>query len=281
MKIQLDLAGVAEVQKLHDEYHGKTSQPLPLDAAKGIVIIAKDDRLLYRALASYFADEAKDAKELLSGYVAERIRNGSGYMEEMAEAGAPQEHHRRAVQQVGPSIIISGSDEQKRDFLPRIASGEISFAMGLSEPGAGSDLASIQTSATRDGDEFVINGHKLFTSGAPYSDYLWTITRTDPDAPKHRGISMIIVPLDAPGVSVRPLLDMLGRHHINEVFMEDVRVPAANLVGEENRGWYVSATTMDFERSARAVVPSRRYGRRPPPSSASGTRRGARASPTS
>lgn len=183
------------------------------------------------------------------------------YMEEMAEAGAPQEHHRRAVQQVGPSIIISGSDEQKREFLPRIASGEISFAMGLSEPSAGSDLAAVQTAATRDGDEFVLNGHKLFTSGAHYSDYLWTVTRTDPDAPKHRGISILIVPLDAPGVSVRPLLDMLGRHHINEVFMDDVRVPAANLVGEENRGWYVNATTMDFERSGIARIAGLRRSR--------------------
>ena len=171
------------------------------------------------------------------------------YMEEMAGAGAPQEHHRRAVQQVGPSIMLFGSDEQKRDLLPRIASGEISFAMGLSEPSAGSDLAAVQTEALRDGDEFVITGHKLFTSGAHFSDYLWTVCRTDPDAPKHRGISMLIVPLQAAGVTVRPLLDMLGRHHFNEVLLEQARVPAANLVGEENRGWYVNATTMDFERS--------------------------------
>ncbi len=183
------------------------------------------------------------------------------YMEEMAEAGAPQEHHRRAVQQVGPSIILSGSDEQKREYLPRIASGEISFAMGLSEPGAGSDLAAVSTAAVRDGDEFVLNGHKLFTSGAHYSDYLWAVTRTDPDAPKHRGISMLIVPLHETGVSVRPLLDMLGEHHINEVFMEDVRVPAANLVGEENRGWYVNATTMDFERSGIARIAGLRRSR--------------------
>jgi alkylation response protein AidB-like acyl-CoA dehydrogenase len=183
------------------------------------------------------------------------------YMEEMAEAGAPQEHHRRAVQQVGPSIILSGSDEQKQEFLPRIASGEISFAMGLSEPGAGSDLAAVQTAATRDGDEFVITGHKWLTSGAHYSDYLWAVTRTDPDAPKHRGISMMIIPLDAPGVSVRPLLDMVGRHHINEVFMDEVRIPAANLVGDENRGWYVNATTMDFERSGISRIAGLRRSR--------------------
>lgn len=180
------------------------------------------------------------------------------YMEEMAYAGAPQEHHRRAVQQVGPSLIAYGSNEHKALYLPRIASAEISFAMGLSEPNAGSDLANVETVAERDGDEYVINGRKRFTSGAHYSDFLWTVTRTDPNAPKHRGISIIIVPLSAPGVEVRPLLDLQGRRHFNEVFLCDVRVPVANRVGEENRGWYVNAATMDFERSGIARIASLR-----------------------
>jgi alkylation response protein AidB-like acyl-CoA dehydrogenase len=171
------------------------------------------------------------------------------YMEEMTLAGAPMEHHRRAVQQVGPAIMLFGSDEQKRDYLPRIARGEVSFAMGLSEPNAGSDLASAATSAVREGDDWLVNGHKRFTSGAHFSDLLWTVVRTDPDAPKHRGISILIVPLDAPGVTVRPLIDQLGRHNFNEVLLENVRVSAANLLGEENRGWYVNAAAMDFERS--------------------------------
>ncbi len=171
------------------------------------------------------------------------------YMEEMAYAGAPQEHHRRAVQQVGPSIILNGSEEQRAEYLPAIASGAASFAMGLSEPDAGSDLAAVTTTAVRDGDEWVLNGRKRFTSGAHYSDYLWTVVRTDPEAPKHRGISMFVVPLKAPGVRVKPLIDLQDRHHFNEVFMEDVRVPARNLVGQENRGWYINAATMDFERS--------------------------------
>ena len=176
------------------------------------------------------------------------------YMEELAYAGAPQEHHRRAVQQVGPSIILFGDEEQRQRYLPRVASGEISFAMGLSEPGAGSDLAAVTTLASRDGDAYVISGEKRFTSGAHFSDLLWTVVRTDPDAPKHRGISMIIVPLDADGVRVVPLIDMQGEHHFNSVFLEDVRVPAENLIGEENRGWYVNATTMDFERSGIARI---------------------------
>lgn len=171
------------------------------------------------------------------------------YMEEMAYAGAPQEHHRRAVQQVGPSIILFGDEEQKQHYLPKIASGELSFAMGLSEPDAGSDLAAATTSATREGDFFIVNGEKKYTSGAHYSDLLWTVVRTDPEAPKHRGISMLVVPLDAEGVTVEPLIDLQGQHHFNKVFLEDVRVPVDHLVGEENRGWYVNATTMDFERS--------------------------------
>lgn len=180
------------------------------------------------------------------------------YMEEMAYAGAPQEHHRRAIQQVGPSIMLFGTDEQKADYLPKIARAEISFAMGLSEPNAGSDLANVETTAIRDGDDYIINGVKRYTSGAHYSDYLWCVARTDPAAPKHRGISMIAVPLSAPGVEVRPLLDLHGDHHFNYVYLANVRVPVANRVGEENRGWYVNAQTMDYERSGGAHIGSSR-----------------------
>ena len=171
------------------------------------------------------------------------------YTEEMVRAGAPIEHHRRAVQQVGPSIMLFGTEDQKRDYLPRIARGELSFAMGLSEPDAGSDLASVATLAIRDGDEWVVTGQKRFTSGAHFSDMLWTVARTDPEAPKHRGISILLVPLDLPGVRVVPLIDLQGRHHFNEVFLDGARVPASNVIGDVNRGWYVNASTMDFERS--------------------------------
>ena len=180
------------------------------------------------------------------------------YMEEMAYAGAPQEHHRRAIQQVGPSIMLFGSDDQKSNFLPKIANAEISFAMGLSEPNAGSDLANVETLAVRDGDDYILNGVKRYTSGAHYSDYLWCVARTDPQAPKHRGISMIAVPLAAPGVEVRPLHDLQGDHHFNYVYLTDVRVPIENRVGEENRGWYVNAQTMDYERSGGAHIGSSR-----------------------
>lgn len=171
------------------------------------------------------------------------------YMQEMVLAGAPIEHHRRAIQQVGPSIMLFGTEEQKQRYLPAIAAGELSFAMGLSEPDAGSDLAAASTSAVRDGDDWIVSGTKRFTSGAHFSDLLWTVVRTDPEAPKHRGISILLIPLDAPGVEVRPLIDLQGRHHFNEVLLDNVRTPSVNLIGEENRGWYVNAATLDFERS--------------------------------
>lgn len=180
------------------------------------------------------------------------------YMEEMAYAGAPQEHHRRAIQQVGPSIMLFGSPEQKAKYLPGIAGGETSFAMGLSEPNAGSDLANVETTAMRDGDEYVLNGVKRYTSGAHYSEYLWCVARTEPNAPKHRGISMVVVPLAAQGVEVKELLDLRSSHHFNYVYLKDVRVPADHLVGEENRGWYVNAQTMDYERSGGAHIGSSR-----------------------
>ncbi|RLC71049.1 MAG: hypothetical protein DRI26_05930, partial [Chloroflexi bacterium] len=126
---------------------------------------------------------------------------------------------------VGSTIIVHGSDEQKRKYLPGIATGEAEWCIGYSEPGAGSDLAAIQTRAVEDGDEYVINGQKIFTSLAHRADYCWLAVRTDPDAPKHRGISMFVVDMRTPGITVRPLIDMAGLHTFNEVFFDDVRVP--------------------------------------------------------
>ena len=145
--------------------------------------------------------------------------------------------------------MVHGNEEQRKEHLPKIANAEIQWAQGFSEPGSGSDLASLQTRAIRDGDDFVINGQKIWTSGAHNADWIHLLTRTDPDAPKHRGISYFLLNMRQPGITVRPLINMLGDHEFNEVFFEDVRVPAANMMGEENRGWYVGATLLDFERS--------------------------------
>lgn len=155
----------------------------------------------------------------------------------------------QGVAWVGPAIQQFGNDEQKRLYLPRIADGEDTWCTLYTEPGSGSDLASVQTRAVRQGDEYVVNGVKVFASGAQDATMGWLAARTDPHAAKHRGISTFVVPMDAPGITVRPMEDMAGGRQLNEVFFEDVHIPTANLVGAENRGWYQVATTLDFERS--------------------------------
>jgi alkylation response protein AidB-like acyl-CoA dehydrogenase len=170
------------------------------------------------------------------------------FNQEMAEAQAPSVGG-MGVSLLGPTLIVHGNDEQKAEHLPKILSGEVAWAQGYSEPGAGSDLASLQTRAVKDGDEYVINGQKIWTSGAHTADWLFALVRTDPEAPKHRGISFLMMDKTTPGLSVRPLINMGWTHGFNETFFEDVRVPARNLIGEENRGWYVGMTLLDFERS--------------------------------
>ena len=170
------------------------------------------------------------------------------FKQEMAIAQAPSVGG-QGVSQLGPTLIIHGTDEQKAEHLPKILSGEVNWRQGYSEPGSGSDLASLQTRAVRDGDDYVINGQKIWTSGAHIADWLYALVRTDPDAPKHRGISFLLMDKHTPGITVRPLINMAWSHEFNETFFEDVRVPARDRVGEENRGWYVGATLLDFERS--------------------------------
>ena len=169
--------------------------------------------------------------------------------EEFAENRAPQVGG-MGTSMIGPTLIVHGSKEQKQEHLSRILSGEVQWCQGFSEPESGSDLASLQTRAVRDGDDYVINGQKIWTSGAQYSHWMFLLVRTDTDAPKHKGISYFMLDMKSPGVTVRPLVNMLGNTGFNEVFFENVRVPAENLVGEENRGWYIGVTTLDFERSS-------------------------------
>jgi alkylation response protein AidB-like acyl-CoA dehydrogenase len=169
------------------------------------------------------------------------------YREEMALAGAPDAD--QGVDRVGPSLMLFGNEEQKRRFLPKISSAEIFWCQGFSEPGSGSDLASLQTRAVLDGDSYNVNGQKIWTSNAHRADWIFLLARTDPDAPKHRGISFLLVDMRSPGITVQPLINMTGGHGFNQVFFDNVRVPRENLVGEENRGWYIAATTLDFERS--------------------------------
>ena len=185
------------------------------------------------------------------------------FNQEMALAAAPRRVGGQGVSQFGPALVIHGTPEQKQEHISKILAGEVIWAQGFSEPGAGSDLASLQTRATRDGDEYVINGQKIWTSGGHLADWFYVLVRTDPDAPKHRGISLVMVDRSSPGITVRPLVNMAWVHHFNETFFEDVRIPVSNRVGEENRGWYVSMTLLDFERSnITGAVSARRQLRR-------------------
>jgi alkylation response protein AidB-like acyl-CoA dehydrogenase len=169
--------------------------------------------------------------------------------EEFARARIPQPGGRE-VTMVGPTVIVHGTEEQKKELLPPILAGEHIYAQGYSEPGAGSDLASLQTRATRDGDDYLINGQKIWTSSAATDcNWLFMLARTDPEAPKHRGISFFVLPLETEGLTVRPIVDMAGGDDLTETFYDNVRVPAKYRIGEENRGWYVGATLLDFERS--------------------------------
>lgn len=149
---------------------------------------------------------------------------------------------------VAPTLVQYGTDAQKKRFLPGILAGEVHFAIGYSEPGAGTDLAALRTVAVRDGDHYVVNGQKIFTSGAHHADFIWLAARTDPVAKKHKGISMLIVDCADPGFSWTPIVTMDGRHHTNATYYQDVRVPADLLVGEENRGWDLIVNQLNHER---------------------------------
>ncbi len=170
------------------------------------------------------------------------------FNEEMARAAAPRPNF-LAIGLAGPTIIVHGDEEQKKQHLSGILSGEVFWCQGFSEPGSGSDLASLQTKATQDGDDFIINGQKIWTSGAHRADRMMLLARTDPDAQKHKGISYFLLDMKSKGISVRPLTNMADTPSFNEVFFDNVRVPKKDLLGEANRGWYYATTTLDFERS--------------------------------
>lgn len=162
------------------------------------------------------------------------------------------------VQYVAPTLMMLGTTQQKEFYLPRIAAGECHFCIGYSEPNSGTDLASLKTSAVLEGDEYLINGNKVFTSAAEAADYVWLATRTDPAAPPHKGVSLIIVPTDDPGFSFAPLYTVGER--TNVTYYQDIRVPLENLVGEENRGWAVITTALNNERIGIASFGIRGWG---------------------
>jgi alkylation response protein AidB-like acyl-CoA dehydrogenase len=171
------------------------------------------------------------------------------YFEEIARAKAPYVGvNFVGLLHGGPTLIVEGSDAQKQAHIPRILKGEEVWCQGFSEPGAGSDLAALQTRAVRDGDDYVVSGHKIWTSFAQCADFCELLVRTDPEASKHGGISWLIMPMDRDGIEIRPLPTVMGEGEFSEVFLEDVRIPVANRVGAENDGWRVTNVTLRFER---------------------------------
>ena len=179
--------------------------------------------------------------------------------EEFAKARAPLRADFFGDTLVGPTILQWGTEEQKRHFLPKILRGEVRWCQGFSEPDSGSDLASLKTSAVLDGDEWVINGQKVWTTQARFADFVFLLARTDPAATKHKGISYLLVPMKQPGIEVRPITQPDGTAEFNEVFFDDARCPRDNVVGGVNNGWVVANTTLAHERGMSATTSFRRF----------------------
>jgi alkylation response protein AidB-like acyl-CoA dehydrogenase len=179
--------------------------------------------------------------------------------EEFAKANAPMRADFFGDTLVGPTILQWGTDEQKKEFIPGILNGSIAWCQGFSEPNAGSDLASLKTTATLDGDEWIINGQKVWTTQAQHADYVFLLTRTDPNAPQHAGISYLLVPMHQEGVDVRPITQVDGSAEFNEVFFTNARCPKDNVVGGVNNGWKVAMTTLGFERGSSSTTGYRRF----------------------
>ena len=249
----MDFEFTPDEERFRDELHQLLLSNLPGDWAKRGLAEPIDSEERH-ALADVISKQLAERKWLTMTWPEKFGGLDASYLmqylfnEEMAYLDAPGGGG-VGVTSVGPAIMMYGNEEQQRIYLPRIANADDCWAALYSEPGAGSDLASIQTRAVRDGDEYVINGLKTWVAGADRATMGWLAARTDPSGPKHRGLSTFAVPMDDPGVEIRPVENLAGERQLSEVILHDVRVPVENRVGPENRGWYHIASTLDFERS--------------------------------
>ena len=253
----MDFAFSPEEARFRDELRALLRAQLPADwPTRGLAEpIDSEER---HALADVVSRQLAQRKWLALAWPEEHGGLDASYLtqylfnEEMAYQDAPGGGG-VGVSSVGPAIMMHANQEQQRRYLPRIANAEDRWAALYSEPGAGSDLASIQTRAVRDGDAYVINGLKTWVAGADRASMGWLAARTDPNAPKHRGISTFAVSMDDPGIEIRPIENLAGERQLSEVALHNVRVPADQRVGPEHRGWYHIASTLDFERSGVAA----------------------------
>jgi alkylation response protein AidB-like acyl-CoA dehydrogenase len=239
----LDLTYDSELEAFREEVRSFLSENWPQSGDEAIARFRRraiDAGYLYRHFPRRYGGSEQEANPLK----AQIIR------EEFGQAGAPAEPLGIGPSMLAPTLLERGTEWQKEHFIPKTLTGEYVWCQGYSEPGSGSDLASLRTRGELVGDEWVINGQKVWTSGAHLADYMFCLVRTEPDAPKHKGISYLLIDMKQPGVEVRPLRTMTGTADFNEVFLSDVRTPRDWIVGERGEGWVVSRTTLKHERNS-------------------------------
>ncbi|HYD48520.1 MAG TPA: acyl-CoA dehydrogenase family protein [Terriglobales bacterium] len=249
----MDLSYSADQERFRKKVRAWLKSNLPKKERDDVPSEHGDPRRIARLKA--WQRKLYDAGYVAMGWPREYGGQGADVMaqtivnEELILARAPALIGQMGIQMVGPTLIHHGSEDQRRRYLPKILSADEIWCQGYSEPGSGSDLASLKTRAELVGDEFLVNGQKVWTSNAHFADWMFCLVRTDPDAPKHHGISYVLIDMKSPGITVRPLVQMTGDAGFNEVFFEDVRVPRQNLVGELNQGWKVANATLAHERN--------------------------------
>lgn len=255
----MDFRDTPSEASLREEVRHWLRENLP--AGWGTIVLEPEDE------AERFAFRLDFEKRLYrggwSGIAWPRAYGGRGataieqaiFLEEMARADAPDSVNIIGRNLTGPTLMAHGSEAQKQRFLPAILRGDEVWCQGFSEPNSGSDLASVRTRASRQGDVFVVNGQKIWTSFAQYAQWCILLARTEPAAVKHKGLSFLLVDMRTPGIGIRPLVQITGETEFSEVFFDDVRVPAANLVGELNQGWKIAMTTLQFERGPEEALP--------------------------